>query len=652
MATQELYNSRILAVYCKLIRARYPGLDLERLSQQCDIRLSEIDDEGHWFSQAQVNAFYNAAVAGTGNPQIAREAGRFAASANALGVLRQYALSAFGPKRMFQTIGRFSAKIARSSDYECTCISDNAVELTVTPRPGVREEAFQCENRIGFFECGVMLFNYNMPGIKHSECVFRGDAACRYEISWDSPPSVRWRKLRNKSTWAFLPTFAVALAFDPMMAFSVLSPIMFVALAAINFIGDIAEKAELRDSLIQTSDVTEKLVDQVSITYNNAKAVKEIAAVLKRDSTIDNILSEVTEVLKSRLEFERCAILLANHDQTQLAFRNGYGYSKEQLVTLADLSFHLDKPDSTGFLVRCFRDNKPMLINEVESHFPELTERSRTVASQLNVRSLICCPICVEEKPIGVLMMDNPISERPLVQTDLSLIEGVAPSIGTSLHNVNLLKEQGDQFETLLQVMSASIDARDSLTRGHSERVTEFALAICRVMNLDQDFSESVRVAALLHDYGKLAIADKILKKPGKLTPAEYDEIKTHAEKTGDILRQINFGESLSNVPMFAVAHHEKLDGSGYPYGLKGDEIPLGARIIAVADIFEALTAKRHYRESLPTEIALEIIRKDVDNHYDPEVFAALESFLQDDVFSNDKGDIIDIEGMSSILAL
>jgi putative nucleotidyltransferase with HDIG domain len=238
------------------------------------------------------------------------------------------------------------------------------------------------------------------------------------------------------------------------------------------------------------------------------------------------------------------------------------------------------------------------------------------------------------------------------VQTDLSLIEGVAPSIGTSLHNVNLLKEQGDQFETLLQVMSASIDARDSLTRGHSERVTEYALAICRVMNLGQDVSESVRVAALLHDYGKLAIADKVLKKPGKLTPAEYEEIKTHAEKTGDILRQINFGESLSNVPMFAEAHHEKLDGSGYPYGLKGDEIPLGARIIAVADIFEALTAKRHYRESLPTEIALEIIRKDVDNHYDPEVFAALESFLKDDVFSNDNGDTIDIEGMSSILAL
>jgi putative nucleotidyltransferase with HDIG domain len=437
-----------------------------------------------------------------------------------------------------------------------------------------------------------------------------------------------------------------------MIAFSVLSPIMFVSLAVLNFIADMAEKAELRDSLIQTSDVTEKLVDQISITHNNATAVKEVAAVLKPESTVDNILKDVTDVLRSKLDFERCAILLANHGQTRLTFRDGYGYSNQELEQMSDLSFHLDNPDSRGFLVRCFWENKPMLINELDSYLPRLSERSQTIASQMNVRSLICCPICVEEKPIGVLMMDNPLSDRPLVETDLNLIEGVAPAIGISLHNVNLLKAQEDQFETLLKVMSASIDARDSLTRGHSEKVTEYALAICRVMKLDPDFRETIRVAALLHDYGKLAVPDNVLKKPGKLTSEEYEQIKAHAAKTGDILRQINFAESLSKVPVIAEAHHEKMDGSGYPYGLKGEEIPLGARIIAVADVFEALTAKRHYRESLSTEVALSIMRKDVNRHFDPDVFAALELSLKNNVFSIDRGtNATGIKERSSALA-
>jgi HD-GYP domain-containing protein (c-di-GMP phosphodiesterase class II) len=137
-----------------------------------------------------------------------------------------------------------------------------------------------------------------------------------------------------------------------------------------------------------------------------------------------------------------------------------------------------------------------------------------------------------------------------------------------------------------------------------------------------------IRVASLLHDYGKIGISDAILKKPGKLTEEEYEEIKTHAEKTRQILLKINFRGIYREVPEIAGAHHEKVDGTGYPKGLHGDAIPLGAKILAVADFFEAVTAKRHYRDPMPVDVALQMLEEKRDVHYDSIVIDAFLGFF------------------------
>jgi HD-GYP domain-containing protein (c-di-GMP phosphodiesterase class II) len=175
-------------------------------------------------------------------------------------------------------------------------------------------------------------------------------------------------------------------------------------------------------------------------------------------------------------------------------------------------------------------------------------------------------------------------------------------------------------------VLARSIDARDFLTAGHSEKVTEYAVGISRELGLSEDYCEMMRVASLLHDYGKIGISDAILKKPGKLTDEEYEEIKTHAEKTRQILLKINFQGIYREVPEIAGAHHEKVDGTGYPKGLRGEAIPLGARILAVADFFEAVTAKRHYRDSMPIDVAIQMLEEQRDIHYDS---AVIDAFFQ-----------------------
>jgi HD-GYP domain-containing protein (c-di-GMP phosphodiesterase class II) len=214
-------------------------------------------------------------------------------------------------------------------------------------------------------------------------------------------------------------------------------------------------------------------------------------------------------------------------------------------------------------------------------------------------------------------------TKRSLLQRDIDLIMLLSPQIGISIQNAMVTDLKERQFNSILEVLASSIDARDPLTAGHSERVTRFAMGICNELDLSKEYSEMVRVASLLHDYGKIGIKDSILKKPGSLTPDEYREIKTHASRTREILEKIEFEGIYKEVPDIAASHHEKWDGTGYPQGLKGTEIPLGARVLAVADVFEAITSWRHYRGPMPLEDAYKVLISEKNKHFDASIVDA-----------------------------
>jgi len=299
------------------------------------------------------------------------------------------------------------------------------------------------------------------------------------------------------------------------------------------------------------------------------------------------------------------------------------------LEIVKQTAFHLDRPDAKGVFVTCFKEQKPHLINDFTEIGSQLSPRSQAFAKEIGSQSFICCPIICEGRSSGILAVDNLQSKRALVESDLSLLLGIAHVIGISIRNVELLDDRNRQMQSILQTLAASIDARDPLTAGHSTKVTEYAFGICKELNLDREYREVIRVAALLHDYGKIGVPDAILKKPGRLTREEYDIVKTHAMKTRHILEQINFSGALRQVPEIAGAHHEKIDGSGYPMGLRGEQIPLGARIIAVADFFEAVTAKRHYRDPLPVDVAFHLLHKDRGIHFDANIVDAFKRYYR-----------------------
>ncbi|WP_461209799.1 response regulator [Desulfocurvus sp. DL9XJH121] len=173
-----------------------------------------------------------------------------------------------------------------------------------------------------------------------------------------------------------------------------------------------------------------------------------------------------------------------------------------------------------------------------------------------------------------------------------------------------------------------ALEARDVYTRGHSEAVAEIAVGMGRVMGFEEDELESLEIAARLHDLGKIGIPDSVLLKPGKLTLKEYEIIKTHPTIGAEILKPIPSMEQL--IPA-VLSHHERMDGKGYPQGLKGKDIPLWARIIAVGDIYHALTSNRPYRDPMPEERVLAIIDEAKVSHLCPDCVAVFMKMISGD---------------------
>ncbi|HYY70372.1 MAG TPA: HD domain-containing phosphohydrolase [Terriglobales bacterium] len=189
------------------------------------------------------------------------------------------------------------------------------------------------------------------------------------------------------------------------------------------------------------------------------------------------------------------------------------------------------------------------------------------------------------------------------------------------------LKRAAEENRTLflssIQMLAGAVDEKDPYTRGHSDRVTRYSVIIARELGFSNEEVETVRISAQLHDVGKIGIEDRILKKPGALTPEEFEIMKTHTTKGANILRPV---EQLREMLPGIELHHESLDGRGYPHGLRGDQIPLLARIIAVADTFDAMTTNRPYQEAMDPDYVIRSITSRAHTKFDPQVVAALTS--------------------------
>ncbi len=370
----------------------------------------------------------------------------------------------------------------------------------------------------------------------------------------------------------------------------------------------------------ENSDLTRELSNQ----YEELTLLYRLSSAFSRTLHIDRIQKSTVDEISETLGVGKVGILMLDEAGEGLVLTAGLGANP---ANLGKVRFAKGK----GLAWRVIETGQSLIANDLAS-YPEYDQGTMPDSAILLV------PVATESGIAGVLAVSNKDDGSGFTSKDEKLLATIAQQMGAVWENAKLFRETRELFLNTVEALSAAIDAKDPYTHGHSRRVTIFSVEIAVDMGLPETEVERIRIAALLHDIGKLGISENILRKPDRLTNEEFGEIKRHPVIGAEIMGHV---KKLSQFIPGMIDHHEKFNGTGYPGGLKGDQISLAGRIIAVADTFDAITSNRPYhpdKKGKPDQVALDEIRKCGGTHFDPTVVEAFFKAYSRGVIHQDDG--------------
>ncbi len=341
--------------------------------------------------------------------------------------------------------------------------------------------------------------------------------------------------------------------------------------------------------------------------------IVQIAAKLNSNIRLYELLRSIQYEVCELVGAEAASILLFKKDHLEFMVTAGGASGKIESIPVP-----MESIAGTIFL-----NGKAMIFNDLKKdsrHFKGVDKAAKFVT-----KNIVGSPIWVDNEKIGVIEVLN--KDGGFDEEDAKDVETFSKLIGKKLLSTWKYEQFSKELKTILLAIADAIDKRDNYTHQHSKNVALYSVEIARKVGLSQEKLEKLEFSAILHDVGKIGIPDRILRKPGKLTDEEFAYIKNHTVYGAEILSHIRYVDK--DIISGALEHHEKLDGSGYPYGKKGEEIGLFGRIIAVADIFDALSSKRTYKEGWQINDVIKILKEDSQKgKLDEEFVKVLEEYL------------------------
>jgi putative nucleotidyltransferase with HDIG domain len=372
-------------------------------------------------------------------------------------------------------------------------------------------------------------------------------------------------------------------------------------------------------SLLSALSVQAALAVHNSRLYSDLEdRIGELHAIFEIDKAItsaidlETVLQQIVQMSIGLLDAKISSIMLVDEDSQELVIAAAHGLSEGYISK---------GPIKVGESIagKVIQEGRPIAVDDIrDDPRHAFTDHARMEG----LCSLLSVPLSLKDRVIGVLNVytDEIHSFNP---HEINLFTSLASQAAIAIENARLFESLEEIYIEVITAMASAIDARDAYTHGHSQRVTEYAVVIAEEMGLSGAEVDIIRNAGILHDVGKIGIKEDILKKPGRLTEDERREMEYHPFIGTKILQSVKL---LEPVMPLVYHHHEWFDGTGYPDGLRGEEIPLGARIISVADALESMTSDRPYRKALPVEEAMAELRRCSGRQFDPRI---VETFLK-----------------------
>ncbi len=379
------------------------------------------------------------------------------------------------------------------------------------------------------------------------------------------------------------------------ISFSINRAISYLKLESINK----ALMQDLERHNRQLEKVVKERTEGLQFLFN---ITREIYSTLGLREVIRIIVNKVVAVLN----VDKCAILLFDKEAEVLVIKFSHGLDPKWVGQT-----RVKRGDEISGQI--FNDQEATLIPDIEkdSRFQDLRQEAYYSGS------FICVPLVIKGELVGLINVNDKKTKEPLTNEDFEFVKELASEASIAIENAHLYDSLKQTSLDAFMVLTSAIDDKDHYTKKHSLDVTKVSLALAEKMGLSENELTDIRRAALLHDIGKIGIHDDILIKKEDLTESEWTEMRSHPLKGGGILRPLYF---LENVIAYIEQHHEWYDGTGYPQGLKGEQISLGARIISVADSFCAMITERPHRQAFTRQQAIEEIKRNKGSQFFPEV--------------------------------
>lgn len=373
--------------------------------------------------------------------------------------------------------------------------------------------------------------------------------------------------------------------------------------------GAVSSVADLLSHLAELELEKQSLVGETLDRYRDLSLIYDIAEKIPVFTRPADVSAATIAEVRRLFRPDNASLMLLNSNNGKLEINSAFGEQFEPRTSMGP---------GEGLAGTVLSSGKAEMIDDVASD-------SRYRKGANIAASLLCAPLKTGDAVIGVI---NVSRKQPDVYkaADLKLLAGLAAHAASSLENSRLYDRLRETFYTTLRTLAETIEKRDHFTSGHTKRVMEYSLAIGRTMGLGDEDLQRLELASMLHDIGTIGVRDSILLKPAALNEAEFEEMKKHTIYGEEILTHI---EQLRGAIPGVRNHHERYDGSGYPDGKKGDETDITARIIGVADSFDAMTSKRPYRLGLSMDHAFEELKRLSGTLYDSEV---VDAFFSSDI--------------------
>lgn len=342
----------------------------------------------------------------------------------------------------------------------------------------------------------------------------------------------------------------------------------------------------------------------------------QVSLVLNSSLKLEDVLVMVLDQAMDTLQAEAGTLWLFTEDGSELLPLVARGPKADALKGL-----RLKRKE--GLAGQVADSMEPVLVSDVAKD-PRWASRFDD-ATGFVTRSLLCVPMINKDKSIGCLQLINKQGGQLFSERDLHLSMSLAGQSAVVIENSQLYSRLDLLLTSLIRTLSSALDARDPYTQGHSERVSKYSVAIAQAMGLPAQELDSIEKIALLHDIGKIGVRDNVLLQQGPLNDEQWEMMKSHTTVGARILGSIEPKSLVGEWMKGALYHQERFDGKGYPQGIAGEDIPLVARIIAVADTLDAMTTDRPYRKGRSFQEAYAEIRRCAGSQFDPDVVAAFE---------------------------